>query len=580
MLTQHIALVPEAENVDPSELARVTAALQKQVMRDLSPIWNVTATVNAFPYLEDVPVGYWPIVLTSCELGTQAGLHIDRNGQPYAQVAVSPSWSVDASRVCLEMLVNPFGNRSVTGVSLRSDQGTVEFLLEICGPCANPFHAYVINDVLVSDFCIPAFFETGSATSGARYSFNGSARTPFQVLPGGHITWYDPISNNCWVRSHWGDNPIDTELGAIDGSMRGLGRWRAPLRLQAGTPSPAAAQSDLEERRQQALRASQFRAYRLRSLLAGDFDSERDVAFEILQTRRDVHDSSQPRAALLRAPGAAPQREAPTWVDWRSAKTVVERQAQRFDEDDEDMEISLHLLDDDESVSADDAPTAVDSMYTQTAVDARHATLRPPLPTARHAPGGEAGAPASVPRAATQAQVAPAQPSGASPAPAPTPTFPPVELTVPPGAQPSQRSRARDGLLLVAGVLAGAMLLALAWNGSRSVSRSSASGVGTNPPQQTSLVEPAPAAPPKIATAVPTATTPPIVLGSSTVVATVSPRAASPMGNPTPPRPARLHRALDRMPSPTPPSAERSNERPASEPKESESLDDLIDTRR
>jgi hypothetical protein len=80
MLTRHIAIVPEI-GMNASEPARVSAALQKQVTRDLAPVWGISATVDAFPCLEDLPAGCWPLVLTFRELGTDAGIHIDEKGQ-------------------------------------------------------------------------------------------------------------------------------------------------------------------------------------------------------------------------------------------------------------------------------------------------------------------------------------------------------------------------------------------------------------------------------------------------------------------------------------------------------------------
>src|SRR6266508_571444 len=63
MLTINLGLVSEVEGHDPSDVARVAAALQKQATRDFGPIWDVSATVDAFPRLEDVPVGYWPMIV-------------------------------------------------------------------------------------------------------------------------------------------------------------------------------------------------------------------------------------------------------------------------------------------------------------------------------------------------------------------------------------------------------------------------------------------------------------------------------------------------------------------------------------
>src|SRR3954469_16931674 len=97
MLTQHIALVPELSEVSPEELARVGAALQKQVTRDLSPLWGISATVDAFPRLEEIPAGYWPIVVSARELGDDVGVHIDKHGQPFALIELAPGWSLAAS---------------------------------------------------------------------------------------------------------------------------------------------------------------------------------------------------------------------------------------------------------------------------------------------------------------------------------------------------------------------------------------------------------------------------------------------------------------------------------------------------
>src|SRR5690349_10849473 len=60
---RQIALISESNQIDPGNLTAVSAALQKQVTRDLVQFWNVKATVDAFPQLEDVPIGYWPIII-------------------------------------------------------------------------------------------------------------------------------------------------------------------------------------------------------------------------------------------------------------------------------------------------------------------------------------------------------------------------------------------------------------------------------------------------------------------------------------------------------------------------------------
>src|SRR5437763_707702 len=114
-LLRHVALVPDDNiggAISPSVLNKVAAALQKQATRDFSPIWEVNATVNAFSSLDDVPLGYWPI-LVGREGQNGGGVHLDQDNQPYALVDFTPDWTVTASHECMEMLADPFGNRLV-----------------------------------------------------------------------------------------------------------------------------------------------------------------------------------------------------------------------------------------------------------------------------------------------------------------------------------------------------------------------------------------------------------------------------------------------------------------------------------
>ena len=112
MFVRQVALVSEVADIPVKEVARISAALQKQVTRDFAPIWQVQATVDGFPALEDVPLGYWPVIIVQDVQGA-AGVHLDKEGQPFALVEVGDSWSLTASHETLEMLVT----HSATGWS-------------------------------------------------------------------------------------------------------------------------------------------------------------------------------------------------------------------------------------------------------------------------------------------------------------------------------------------------------------------------------------------------------------------------------------------------------------------------------
>ncbi|MGW3820384.1 hypothetical protein [Streptomyces sp. NPDC005046] len=219
MLITHLALVSLTENtqISPSRLNRVSAALQKQATRDFGPIWQVNATVDAFDTLEDVPVGYWPMIVVD-DVPDAAGFHLDENGQPFSLIEFSDSWSLTASHEMLEMLADPMGNRLVAGKSPTPDQGVVEFLVEVADPSEAAEFGYTVNGLLVSDFFTPRFYDP-VPVDGVRYSFGGHITQPRQILRGGYISWRDPVSDEWWQQTWFsGDRPKFRKLGRLTGA--------------------------------------------------------------------------------------------------------------------------------------------------------------------------------------------------------------------------------------------------------------------------------------------------------------------------------------------------------------------------
>jgi hypothetical protein len=249
MLLRQVALVSESNKISASDVASVSAALQKQASRDLVQFWDVKATVDAFPRLEDVPIGYWPIiVMDDIQMPGAAGVHEDKNGQPFALVTSSDrleEWSLTASHEMIEMLVDPFGSRLVAADSPKADQGRVQILVEACDPSEAAEFAYTVNGVLVSDFYSPRFFDP-IAASGVRYSFTGAIEEPRQVLRGGYLSWQD-IASDSWWQEIWfgGDAPSFRNLGPLsaeNGSFRSqIDRLTSTASIQAQAPGFSAA---------------------------------------------------------------------------------------------------------------------------------------------------------------------------------------------------------------------------------------------------------------------------------------------------------------------------------------------------
>jgi hypothetical protein len=196
-MINQVALVSQSQNVTTAQLSLASAAIQKQVTRDVSPIWEIDATVDAFDRLEDVPLGYWQIIIQDSIPYDAQGIHLNRdNGQPFALVEYSDNWALTTSHECLEMLVDPSGNRTATSNSVAPDQGRVQYLIEVCDPSESATFGYTVNGILVSDFYTPHFFDPVAAAAGVRYSFTGAITKPLQVLDEGYLSWFEPVSKH------------------------------------------------------------------------------------------------------------------------------------------------------------------------------------------------------------------------------------------------------------------------------------------------------------------------------------------------------------------------------------------------
>jgi len=201
-----IGIVSLVEDVRFSEVARVSAAIQQQIKTDVGPIWQVDATVDAFAKLDDLPEGCIPVAIVA-KLANEAfaGFHKTANGQPYAFVRSSSVWSLDASHECIEILLDPTGDRFRTGPSLKPIQGDVNYLQEACDPCGRGAGAYRIADTIVADFCFPEYY---TASSGISRAFSKTERLqgPRTLLAGGYLTWFDTETQQWWQADRFGSS--------------------------------------------------------------------------------------------------------------------------------------------------------------------------------------------------------------------------------------------------------------------------------------------------------------------------------------------------------------------------------------
>ncbi len=245
MLPRRIGIASRSQSVGLRDIVRVAAAINLQASRDLQSVWNISATVTAIADPESIEPGVWPIFIVD-DVGQDgaAGLHLTDHKQPYALVDAGPTWSLTASHECLEMLVDPSGNRLVSSSAIDVVGNDVrdvttekfEYLVEVADPSEDPANAYMIDGVLVSDFYTPHFFDP-VVSPGVRYSFTGRIKRPRQILENGYISWLNP-SLGTMQQLRWFGEPQVVDLpgqpAASDrGTLRGFvdAQTRPPMYL-------------------------------------------------------------------------------------------------------------------------------------------------------------------------------------------------------------------------------------------------------------------------------------------------------------------------------------------------------------
>lgn len=223
-----------------------------------------------------MPIGYWPVILVGDVKGA-AGIHLDVDGQPYALVEAGPShpnWSLTTSHEVLEMLVDPFGKRLVAGPPPAQAQShvvvgklqRVQYLVEVCDPSEDEAFSYTVNDVVMSDFYTPSYFDP-VASAGVRYSYSGVIPNPRQVLRGGYVSFSDPKTSR-WFQVTWFDGPKPkvVDLGILDikeGSIRAsIDRITTEASIKAQTRATRATLAKAKGATRTQLRASASGALR------------------------------------------------------------------------------------------------------------------------------------------------------------------------------------------------------------------------------------------------------------------------------------------------------------------------------
>jgi len=206
LLPIQISVLNASTVVNDSEVRLVVNALQQQVSQDFLPAWGIGAELTLIPTGAAPPTGtWWLTILDDSDQAGALGYHdLTPDGMPLGKVFAATdlkygnSWSVTASHELLEMLADPNINLTVF-VQNANTSGTL-FAYEVCDPCETDNLGYKINNVLVSDFVYPSWFEDFRAPGSTQFDHTNHIQSPLHLLPGGYIGIFNVSEGSGWTQ--------------------------------------------------------------------------------------------------------------------------------------------------------------------------------------------------------------------------------------------------------------------------------------------------------------------------------------------------------------------------------------------
>lgn len=198
----HIDVVNACTILTDEEIHSVIPALQRQINQHFYPEWGVKGNLSFVAKRQKPKKDHWWIViLDHSDVAGVLGYHdLTVMGLPMGKVFAATdklyglSWTVTLSHEILEMLVDPNINLSAEGES------GVFYAYEICDACEDDSFAYHIDNVLVSDFVTPEWFEDMKHPYGTKFDFKGVISGPLKVVLGGYISALDINNSKGWVQ--------------------------------------------------------------------------------------------------------------------------------------------------------------------------------------------------------------------------------------------------------------------------------------------------------------------------------------------------------------------------------------------
>jgi hypothetical protein len=220
--TIQISVINESTVLADADVVPVVAALQKQVTNDFRPVWGVDAELSIVTKGAQPPSGnWWLVLLDDSDQANALGYHdLTSEGLPIGKVFAASdlkagtSWTVTASHELLEMLGDP--NINLTVFVQSSNTAGILYAYEVCDACEDDSLGYQIDNVLLSDFVYPSWFESFRTEGSTQFDRMSKIQNPFQLLVNGYIGTFNVSSGSGWIQQTGDKRPTNAlHRGAV-----------------------------------------------------------------------------------------------------------------------------------------------------------------------------------------------------------------------------------------------------------------------------------------------------------------------------------------------------------------------------
>jgi hypothetical protein len=204
--TIQISVINESTVLPDSDVTAVVTALQKQVTEDFYPVWGTNADLRMVAKGALPATGsWWLVLLDDSDQANALGYHdLTTEGLPIGKVfagsdlKAGTAWTVTASHELLEMLGDP--NINLTVFAQNTNTAGILYAYEVCDACEDDSLGYKIENILVSDFVYPAWFESFRTEGSTQFDRMNKMHNPFELLAGGYIGIFNVSAGNGWTQ--------------------------------------------------------------------------------------------------------------------------------------------------------------------------------------------------------------------------------------------------------------------------------------------------------------------------------------------------------------------------------------------